>query len=311
MVETPETKEQNQIKGQASTLLSSKDYKGLEDLAGKYRASKECYADGLWKLTYVYIGIEPSDDASESEWATRQSQVNDWIREQNESITARVAKARLLIGYAWKIRGSGWANSVKETEWKKFHERLQQAVHVLEESRALKEKCPVYWSSLQRAALGLQTDKVEFEAVFNQAIKEYPDYWFYYQARTTFLLPRWYGAPGEWEKDLGISADRIGSENGDMLYAQVVWASNLYGGGIDIFEGHRISWGRVDKGFEVILKQFPDSLAAKNERAYLAAQAGEKEKARNYFLLTKGQADLTAWEDKEAFDNFIKWAFTP
>jgi len=57
------------------------------------------------------------------------------------------------------------------------------------------------------------------------------------------------------------------------------------------------------------LKKYPDSLAAANEAAHLAALASDPAGARKYFLLTKGQVDLSLWDDKDQFVNCYKWAF--
>jgi hypothetical protein len=82
-----------------------------------------------------------------------------------------------------------------------------------------------------------------------------------------------------------------------------------YDNSADIIDWKRISWERVDRGFAVILKQFPDSLAAKSERAYLAALAGDKAKARKYLGETKGEMDLSVWNDKDMFVGCANWAF--
>jgi hypothetical protein len=80
-----------------------------------------------------------------------------------------------------------------------------------------------------------------------------------------------------------------------------------YGGGIDVFEGNRISWQRVEKGLEGLLKKFPDSVAVKNERAFLAGLAGDKEKTRRYFSEIEDQCDLSVWHDKEKIEHFVTW----
>ena len=49
----------------------------------------------------------------------------------------------------------------------------------------------------------------------------------------------------------------------------------------------------------MILQKYPDSLEAKTERALLAALAGDKPKARRYFLETKGNVDLGQWPSKK------------
>jgi hypothetical protein len=235
------------------------------------------------------------------------AKADEWIRKHPDSMTARVAKARLLVGYAWAIRGSGWADGVKEEQWTQFFEVLQQATKVLQDARALPGRCPLYWSTWQRAALGLQMERSEYEALFRQSIREFPDYWYYYNTRAIFLLPRWHGEPGEWEMDLARSADSIGGESGDMLYAQVVLCTYGYGSGINVFEENRISWERVQKGLNGLQKKFPDSLAVKNHCAYLAGLAGDKEKAQVYFSEIRHQCDLSVWEDRQKITGFIDW----
>jgi len=219
-----------------------------------------------------------------------------------------VELARFLTDYAWQARGSDWASKVTDEGWRLMGDRLKAAAEVLGEAEKLDEKCPVYWSAVQQAALGLQLDKSRYDAIFNQAIKEFPDYEYYYNNRATFLLPRWYGDEGELARDLEKSADRIGGEAGDMLYAQVVWDTHHYGGPTNVLVENNLSWARTDRGFQVILKNFPDSLAAKNEGAHLAALAGDQAAALKYFLLTQGQVDLRQWDDQDQFVNCYKWA---
>jgi hypothetical protein len=307
VVNTPEADEQKDIADQAAVLINEKDYDKLEKMFAQYRASKESYADGTWKLMCAYDAIaSPSDSAT---WEGRQREIEDWIQARPESVTARIALARFLREYAWEARGSGWASSVTDENWQLFGKRLNRAVDVLNDAKSLDEKCPIYWSALLGVDLGLQVSKEEFTTVFKEAIQAEPDFSYYYRTRAVFLLPRWYGDEGEWERDLGQSADRVGGEDGDMLYAQVVWNIHHYGGSIDVFEGNKISWDRVDKGFAAILKRFPDSLAAKNERFHLAALAGDKEKARKYFLDTQGQVDLSVWMAKNEFVDCANWSF--
>ena len=300
MVEAAETRERNEIEAQALALLTGKNYSALEELAAKHRASKDQYASGFWKLALVYNGFEPSDEAPDSNWQTRLNQIQAWIDAKPESVTARIALARLLTSYGWKARSSNYADKVTEEGWKIFAERLQRALAGLEQAGRLKDSCPVYGSTLQRIALGLEFDRARYDKIFAQAIQDHPDYEYYYNARATYLLPRWNGRRGELAKDLAKSADRIGGEAGDMLYARVVWDLNHYGGSQNVFDENKLSWKRTARGFAIILKQFPDSLAAKTEYAYLASLVGDKAKARAAFLLAQGQVDLSQWDSNSS-----------
>jgi len=309
VVKTSEAKEQAEIRYQAATLLNNRDYDNLEDLFANYRDSKQCYADGTWKLMIAYDAIASADELSTSGWESHQKEIQEWIQARPQSITARTLMARFLRNYAWAVRGSGWGRTVSDAQWKLFGDRLNQAWNVLDDAGKLKEKCPVYWSTKMGVALGLQLDKSQFKDIFQRAIAAEPDYVYYYTTRAVYLLPRWYGEEGEWEKDLTHSADSLGGEKGDLLYAQVVWNIHHYGENIDVFEKNTISWERVDRGFAAILNRFPDSLAAKNERAHLAGLAGDREKARKYFIQTEGNVDLSVWHAKGEFIEGVNWAF--
>ena len=310
VVTSPESDDAAEIMHQAQALLGNKNYDGLEAMAAKYRTSQECYADGSWKLFHFYEGLDPADADSEAVWLERQEQLHQWIQAKPESVTARVGLGLFMTAYAWHARGSGWASTVKEEDEKLFEERLQQAVQVLGEALKLKEKCPVCWTAMQKAALGLGLDRSRYDDIFTQAIEEFPSYNYYYRSRAIFLLPRWYGEEGEWEKDLAKSADLVGGEKGDIVYARVVWSIHHYGTGIDVFaDKKRISWDRVDRGFNAILKQYPDSLAAKNEHAHLAALGGDRELAQKYLLQTKGEVDLSVWQAQGEYEDCYKWAF--
>lgn len=223
LARTPETIVTNEIARQALALLEAKAYNKLDDLAAKFRSSKERYADGVWKLANVYDGLVPSNRALDENWETRLSTIGRWAVARPDSITARVAWANVLVAYAWKSRGAGEADTVSREGWRLFGKRLIAAARVLKDAKALKEQCPLYWRVLMRDALGLQVDKTRFNAIFDEAIKAEPDCESYYYHRAIYLLPQWYGSKGEWQSDLIKSADKIGGENGDMLYARVIW----------------------------------------------------------------------------------------
>jgi hypothetical protein len=122
-------------------------------------------------------------------------------------------------------------------------------------------------------------------------------------------MPRWYGNEGELEADLEKSADNIGGEAGDMLYAQIVWEIHARSGSPNVIKENDFSWPRLDRGFGIIEKHFPDSLAAKSERAYLAAYAGDAEKTREFLKETQGKADLAVWYYKDEYIRIANWAF--
>lgn len=311
MVEPSEDKEFDAIRVQVLGLFRAGKYDDLERLAIKYRSSGECWADGGWKLGVIYGSIA-FVDGSETDWKIQQKEIQIWMDARPLSLTARITMARFLRNYAWKA--GEYADKVPAEDWRLFCERLHQAYKVLNDAKNLEQNDPVYWATTLEIAMGLQAPKATYDALFKQAIICQPHFEPFYEARAVSLLPRWHGKKGEWEKDLAHNADSIGGDNGDMLYAQVVWGmhANVSTDSGNIFEDDpELSWKRVDRGFAVILKRFPDSLSAKNERAHLAALAGDKDAARKYFTATQGNVDPGDWHAKGEFIESANWAFAP
>jgi hypothetical protein len=310
LVEPPETKEIYAIKNQSDSLIALKDFDNLDAVAEGFRNSQASYANGVWKLSYFYEGLNfPSGEATDSEWTNHLAILRDWVQAKPDSITARVALANGVIDYAWQARGHDFADKVKDEAWKLYFQRLNQAVIVLNGAKNLKEKCPYWWAVMLRAELGLQTERPEYDATFNTAIQTWPNYTPFYFLRSNFLLPRWYGSDGELQKDLDQSANKIGGEAGDMIYAQVIWNLNGMVSSTNLFEEYNFSWERANKGFEAIEKLHPDSLAVKNEAAHLAALAGDIPAAKKYFNQTAGQIDLSCWSSTNEFVSCVQFVY--
>ena len=268
-VKRPDVVLTNDVARQALAFLESKDYDKLDELAARLRSSKEYFPDGVWKLACVYDGITPSDRATDEDWDARLLAIGRWAETRPDSITAHIARAEVLVAYAWKARGTGGSGTVSNEGWRVFRQRLIEAANFLKKAKSLKEQCPHYWRVLLRDALGLQAGRTQFNAIFDEAIKSEPNCASFYYRRAVYFLTQWYGKEGEWHGDLAKSADKIGGEKGDLLYAQVIW--NMHERyGLNPFWDDAQAWTRVDKGFAVIEKKFPESLPAKIERAQLA-----------------------------------------
>ncbi|MDQ3621745.1 MAG: DUF4034 domain-containing protein [Verrucomicrobiota bacterium] len=126
----------------------------LEQRAAKLRAAREVFGNGSWKILQFYNSFECRDDEPESMWELHDRIHQEWIAAKPESITACVAYADFLTGYAWQARGSGYAGTVTEKGWALFGERLASAREVLAKGRQLPDKDPIWWLTALRVALG-------------------------------------------------------------------------------------------------------------------------------------------------------------
>jgi len=303
-----EDEEMDAIADQARALFQAKDFVKLDAYFQKLRNSKEQFANGSWKFRFAYCGICPAETASETDWEVHFAKLQEWTNAQPFSVSARVAMADAFVSYAWKARGSGWANDVSQIGWILFNSRLTEASRILVQARSLKERCPYMWSVMFRTELGLSTDRKIFDANFQRAVAAWPNYTPFYQGRAWYFLPRWNGENGEWEADLGKSADALGGDEGDILYAREAWAmhqSRLFS---NIFNDTNISWPRVNKGLAALEKQFPNSLQTLSEHAYLAALAEDAATTHKYLTLIQGNVDLTIWGTRDTFLHCANWS---
>lgn len=61
-VQTPETKQLDNVRNNAQAFLKAKDYDKLDALAAQLRSSKAHDADGFWKLTEFYYALAVSNN---------------------------------------------------------------------------------------------------------------------------------------------------------------------------------------------------------------------------------------------------------
>ena len=294
----------NRLSGKTDPLLAAGNFAELDRIAAQLRSSKVQCANGTWHLRSFYEGFAMlSDYLPESAWTDRIATFQAWISQYPDSITPRVALAAVWKEWAWRARGGTYASDVPRKGWQLFEERLNEAAKVLAEARDLEEKCPVWWSVSQQVALGQGWDRARYDRLFYDAIYFEPLYTGFYTNRNNYLLPRWFGRPGECAAFAEEAANKLGGDEGDILYARLVWG--LHATGVlrngSIVEAAGASWPRVRRGLEAILRRQPNSIAAMSELCYLSGQHGEHERMRQLFVQIGPFVDTTMFGDNACF----------
>jgi hypothetical protein len=297
--------------GEIRRLLAAGRYDSLESIAEALRKPDARWASGGWKLrTYYYQGFDESlDKASEQEWQSHLMHLRQWRLSSPRSITAPVALANALVGYAWMARGSGSGREVSDSGWRRMRSRLEEARSVLIDARKLPRACPGWWAAAQRVALGEGWNREIYEELFREAVRVEPTFDAYYELKALHLLPRWHGRQGEWEVFADSIADQLPPPLGDQHYARIVWFVQRYIGE-NVFEETQASWDRTKRGYEELVKAYPSSLELRSAFAYLAWQAADQPTARQQFVELGPRIDPGVWEDRPEFMEARKWAFT-
>ena len=311
MVVSEEKAEQDKIGHQAADLLVKRDFATLDKSAHELREGKRVYPDGTWALRSFYSGLETvPKDAPDSQWTARIAILSDWIKTVPDSITPRVALVETLVSYAWKARGTGYANTVTDEGGKLMAQRLGVAHKILVEARNLHEKCPRWWPAAQNVALGEGWDIHTYDRLCDEGLSLFPENQAIYLYKAYELQPRWHGKPGEWEDFATASAQKVGGDQGEMLYARMIWYLNEKGLFHNIFADSAVKWDRVKRSFEVLQRMYPDSLPVLSEFAGLSCNAGDWKKARELFASIGGRVDTSIFPKKEIFVRYRNDAYT-
>ena len=262
------------IRALVQPAFVEKRYGAIDALAAGMTRDRTRLADGRWELPFVTTAfawdLKPHDDAA---WEKRIAQVDDWIARAPKDPTPWLVKGQMLIFYASDARGGGWSNTVSEPAWQKYHARLAAARHVLESSAAVSRASPEWFAEMQYIALGEGWAQPAYTALFDEAVRREPTYYFYYFNAGEYFLPRWHGSDAELRRFVDDAVRRTQASEGQTLYARVWW-SLLWAVHDKTFAPGRAEWPRMRQGFEDILRVYPDNWNA-NAFAFYACMAGD------------------------------------
>jgi hypothetical protein len=297
------------FQGAVARLVSEKRFDLLEQIAGALRSGKDRWPGGRWKLQAFYGGVAspaPGSHATEEDWAGHLQRVNEWVAAKPKSITARVALAESYLAYAWDARGTGFADSVTDSGWKLFEQRIAKAEQVLQQASALEEKCPHWYRAMQQVALAQGWEPERANALFEQAIAFEPGYFPVYRAQAQFLLPKWNGEKGDLERFAELVANRAGGSKGDIIYFEI--AAEIACGCEEDDPLKRLSWKRIQQGFAAAEKEYGVSYIKLNQIARMAVDVRDGVHADEFFKRIGDNWDSGVWRKKASFDSDKTWA---
>lgn len=255
-------------------LLKQEKFGELDCLADAARAGKTRFPGGAWKLRNIYVGLEAPRPGhpTEEDWRQHLELVERWASGKPRSITATIALSESYTNYGWSARGDGFADSVSESGWKLFGERLSKAEAILDENSGLATKCPDWYVAMQKVAEGQSWDRPRASALLQQAIAFEPDYQYYYRTFGSYLLPKWHGQDGDTSRYAEATANRVGGEAGNILYFQIAEGILC---GCEEPEFDHFSWPRLQSGFTALEKKYGVSMFLLNSFALMASKSSD------------------------------------
>lgn len=288
-------------------LFRENKFADLDCIADNVRSGKSRFAGGRWKLNVLYWAIEePEGHATEEDWKAHLKILNHWVAAKPRSITARIALADAYTSYAWNARGSGYSDTVTESGWKLFAQRIGKAKEILEQASKLSDKCPQWYAVMQKVALAEGWDLDKATALLEQAVASEPDYYYYYRNHANYLKPQWNGAEGDAETFARQAADRVGGAKGDILYFQIANELICHCGVETNLK--LMSWKRIQKGVAELEKQNGSSDTNLNLLAYMAIKENDAVVAHNLFSRLSDNWDEDTWKTRRYFNYCKDWA---
>jgi hypothetical protein len=281
-------------------LFNAGRYADLDTLAQQLQQQRSRFEGGAWRL-HVFFGTLSSPGsatATDAAWKAHIAKLEQWARSSPASPTPHIALAQTYLRFAWKARGHGYSNTVTPEGWVLFQDRVNSARSTLEQSAMLAENSPHWYLQMQGVALDQQWDHAAFDALAERALAHEPGYHYFAVAESNYLLPKWYGKPGDTERYAAQVADRIGGDEGDAVYFQIAAAINC----CKRTQAPDLLWPRVQRGFAAIESLYKSTNHERNVMAYLAVRSGDSATAQQLFARIGNDWSESVWKTKAAFD---------
>jgi hypothetical protein len=120
-------------------------------------------------------------------------------------------------------RGTESANTVTEQGWKLMRERLDKAYELVKDKPVNQSNdCPGRLYLLLKIAKGLGWDQKRYDALFREAVSFEPAFHGYYMEKAGYVLPRWGGADGEWQRFAEEATKLTPKSDGTGIYSRIL-----------------------------------------------------------------------------------------
>ena len=206
--------------------LMAGEFEDLEKIAADDLANHLRYRNGFWAITNFYEILarfhKPNGNckvAGEYGFDDKRAAMERWLAAKPDSATPRIALAMLWKEYAWAGRGCGYASETRQEQFEAFQERLQKARDLL---RAVDHEAdPAAYSIEMMIAPSDEHPPERLAYLYERATHAFPSVPDYATSRYYYLLPRWFGEPGEAAAYARSLLTTPGGDLGLQLYFDV------------------------------------------------------------------------------------------
>jgi Domain of unknown function (DUF4034) len=290
-------------------LMAQEDFAQLEKLAQQDRTEKGRLLGAVWKILAFYDGASTplsGKQLKDADYGLQITRIKKWIAGYPASTTAHLTLAFLYLHFANLARGTDYGDSVSDSQWGDYNSRTAQAKAILLEASSLEEKDPSWFYALLLVAHNEGWDKAHFRELFDQAVAFEPNYYHYYRAYANYILPQWYGGPGELQDFADEVSSRVHEPNASMLYFQIMSSIACYCEEA-MKDLPKIEYPKFKQGYANVTRLFGASNLNANRLAFVAAMFKDQEGAQEAFADIR-KMDSEIWYTQQIFDAASAWA---
>jgi hypothetical protein len=275
----PETRLRSQISAQIADAWKRSDFASLDATADEYVRTRARTYSGKWRLSIFHASLSgqldidwPAEwyipeygpcrckipnpahyEEADRRWDEVRAKVDTWIKQNPKSPHAKVVLAQMLVNRAWFYRGTGYANTVLTEAWPLVAQYLAQSRQVLADRPEARMADPGWFDVMFFLAMAQSWDEPEVTVLIQDFRKFGRSYSTAYQSAATLMLPKWGGSYESVERFAQQAIIDNGNEGPDM-YVRIYW---------NVVEAHelpetRADWPTMKRGFESILRKYPD-----------------------------------------------------
>jgi hypothetical protein len=307
----PAADPQEPFKEEVRGLLRQEQFERLDRLSDELVKTRARFSGGDWKSYRFHEALgKPSggEKASDETWERHIAVLQRWHSARPDSMAAVLALTDAMIGYGWKARGTGFADTVTPEGWRLLEERTASVDDVLTEIGRRGPRTPDWYCAMIDAGRMDGWDRGRVDELFEEAVALEPTYLHVYSAMARYLTPRWQGEEGDWETFAERSADRLGGREGSVVYGHIAWQISKFYRGADFYKQNRVSWDRVKQGFIDREALYGFSVRNLNAFCQLAGAAADRETTRALLARVGDAWDPEVWKERTYFDGYRKWA---
>lgn len=261
--------------------VGAREWPELDALVEKLAASGERADDGRSQLFLLTSGIAQRLANIEVNNPDFPGMLREYREQVPNSAFAPLLEAMQMHAAAWHARGQGFASTVAPEGWKLYRELNAAAWELLLAAKQTSERLPVWYELAISIGMDAGIDDDVLTAIFNEGIKRFASYHSIYFSYARQFAPRWGGDYDAADAFITTHVAAKSNKDGEVLYARLYWLIDQYNGEEpDFFAASHVSWPRMRTGFELMMKQFPNS---QRNQAFVVAYACRAADAATYY----------------------------